>query len=54
MIEVETYICRFGDDLSRIAAELLGDWERWTEIAAMNGIRDPRNVTVGQVIRIPI
>jgi hypothetical protein len=42
-----------GDDLLSIAAKELGDAKRWPEIAKINGIRDPRSVVPGQVIRLP-
>jgi hypothetical protein len=42
-----------GEDLLTIAARELGDADRWTEIAELNGIRDPRSITTGQVIRLP-
>ena len=42
-----------GDDLLSIAAKELGDAKRWPEIAKLNGIRDPRSVVRGQVIRLP-
>jgi hypothetical protein len=42
-----------GDDLLSIAARELGDASRWVEIAQLNGIRDPRTVVVGQVIKLP-
>jgi hypothetical protein len=42
-----------GEDLVRIAARELGDASRWVEIAKLNGLRDPRAVTRGQVIRLP-
>jgi LysM domain len=42
-----------GDDLLSIAARELGDANRWVEIAQLNGIRDPRSITPGQVIRLP-
>lgn len=42
-----------GDDLLSIAAKELGDAKRWPEIAKLNGIRDPRAIVPGQVIRIP-
>jgi LysM domain len=40
-------------DLLTIAARELGDADRWVEIAALNGIRDPRSLQPGQVIRLP-
>lgn len=42
-----------GDDLLSIAARELGDADRWLEIAQLNGIRDPRAISPGQVIRLP-
>ncbi|WP_205712147.1 LysM peptidoglycan-binding domain-containing protein [Euzebya rosea] len=49
----QTYVVRPGDTLSSIAAALLGGWEHWTEIAALNGIVDPRQIQAGQELRIP-
>lgn len=42
-----------GEDLLSVAARELGDANRWTEITALNGIRDPRYIRLGQVIRLP-
>ena len=42
-----------GQTLSGIAAKELGDHRRWTEIADLNGIRDPRTLRVGQVLTLP-
>jgi hypothetical protein len=42
-----------GEDLLSIAARELGDADRWIEIAELNGIRDPRAIAVGQVLRLP-
>ena len=42
-----------GEDLLSIAARELGDADRWLEIAELNGIRDPRSLVEGQVIRLP-
>jgi hypothetical protein len=42
-----------GDSLTSIAARDLGDYSRWPEIAALNGIRDPDRLTVGQTVRLP-
>lgn len=42
-----------GEDLLTIAARELGDADRWVEIAALNGLRDPRSIRVGQVLRLP-
>jgi nucleoid-associated protein YgaU len=42
-----------GQDLLTIAAVELGDASRWTEIAELNDMRDPRATFVGQVLRLP-
>lgn len=42
-----------GEDLLSVAARELGDARRWTEIAQANGIRDPRSISRGQVVRLP-
>lgn len=42
-----------GDDLLSIAARELGDADRWIEIAQLNGLRDPRAIKPGQVLRLP-
>jgi LysM repeat protein len=50
-----TYTVRPGDTLSRLAARLLGNEERWPEIFAANrdAIQNPNLIQVGQVLRIP-
>lgn len=48
------YTVKTGDTLASIAAHELGDYRRWTEIAALNpGLRDPRHPPVGREIRLP-
>lgn len=47
------YTVRAGDTLVSIAAAQLGDFTRWTQIAALNGLRDPNRLTVGQKLRLP-
>jgi hypothetical protein len=42
-----------GEDLLSIAARELGDASRWPEIASLNGIRDPRSIVPGQILRLP-
>jgi len=42
-----------GEDLLTIAARELGDADRWVEIAQLNGLRDPRAIAPGQVLRMP-
>lgn len=48
-----TYTVKSGDTLSKIAAKMLGSYKRYTEIAKLNGIRDPNKIRVGQVLRLP-
>ena len=50
---VKLYTVKSGDTLSGIAAKLLGNYKRWTEIASLNGIRDPKLIVPGQPLRIP-
>lgn len=47
------YTVKRGDTLSSIAAQKLGRADRWREIADLNNIRDPRNIKVGRVIKLP-
>ena len=50
-----TYTVKSGDNLTRIAAQTLGDGQRWDDIFAAN--RDtldaPESIRVGQVLRLP-
>lgn len=48
-----TYTVRRGDTLSSIAARELGSASKWSKIADLNNIRDPKNLRVGQVLRLP-
>ncbi|MCB9550601.1 MAG: LysM peptidoglycan-binding domain-containing protein [Myxococcales bacterium] len=48
-----TYTVQSGDTLSKIAERVLGDPNRWREIAALNNIADPRALRVGQTLQIP-
>lgn len=48
-----TYIVRSGDTLSGIAARHLGDYRKYTQIAALNHIRDPNMIRVGQRLVLP-
>ncbi len=53
--ETRTYVVKSGDSLSKIAAELLGDADRWTEILEANKdkIEDPDQIQAGQELDIP-
>ncbi len=48
-----TYTVRAGDTLADIAARHLGNVALWQKIAALNGIRDPRALVEGQVLKLP-
>ena len=47
------YTARSGDTLVTIAARFLNNWTKWTELASLNGIRDPNSLVPGQIIKIP-
>lgn len=49
----KVYVVRAGDTLSSIAARVLGNYKRWTEIASLNSIRDPKSIAIGQKLRLP-
>ncbi|BDH57858.1 hypothetical protein MTP03_27970 [Tsukamurella sp. PLM1] len=48
-----THTVASGDTLWAIAEQYLGDGNRYTEIAQLNGIANPDLINVGQVITIP-
>ncbi len=47
------YTVRPGDSLWGIAERLLGDGARYRELVRLNGLRDPRQIVSGQVLRLP-
>lgn len=51
----KTYTVKTGDTLGKIAArkDVYGDASGWPRIAKANGIRDPKSLKVGQVLKIP-
>lgn len=49
----KTYTVRRGDSLWSIAQKVYGNGNHWQAIASANGIRDPRRLAVGQVLRLP-
>lgn len=48
-----TYTVQEGDSLSKIARDVMGDMNRWPEIADANGISDPYVIYPGQVLTLP-
>lgn len=48
-----TYKVKPGDTLIRIAQTQLGNGDKWKDIASMNGIKDPRDLQVGQLLKMP-
>jgi len=48
-----TWLVGAGDTLTEIAQATLGDSRRWNEIAEANGIRSPRELSVGRKLKIP-
>ena len=51
--EKKTHTVVAGDTLFNIAAQYLGDGNRYNELAAANNIANPDHIEVGQVITIP-
>jgi len=47
------YKVKAGDTLSKIAAQVYHDRDKWTVIAKYNNIRDPNKLTKDQTIKIP-
>ena len=49
------YVVKSGDSLSKIAAEVYGDADRWQEIFEANKdkITDPNVIPLGQELHIP-
>jgi LysM repeat protein len=48
-----THQVQVGDTLDRIAARYFGDSTRWRDIASINGIADPLDLTPGRLLSIP-
>lgn len=49
----KAFTVQSGDTLWAISQDLLGDGNRWREIADVNGIRDPRTIRPGQTLTVP-
>jgi nucleoid-associated protein YgaU len=54
-VKPSKYTVKTNDTLSKIAAKesIYGDANKWKLIADANGIRDPRNLKAGKVLKIP-
>lgn len=50
---METYIVQYDDTLQKIAEKELGDINRWYEIAQLNNIQSPYQLSIGQTIKLP-
>lgn len=48
-----THQVQVGDTLDRIAARYFGDSTKWRDIATVNGINDPLDLTPGRLLAIP-
>lgn len=48
----ETYTVKKGDTLWDICCRFYGDGTRWSDLAARNGVGDPRKLQVGTVLRL--
>jgi LysM repeat protein len=48
-----THQVQVGDTLDRIAARYYGDSTKWRDIATLNGIGDPLDLTPGRLLSIP-
>lgn len=51
--QARTVTVKRGDTLFGIAQRVYGNGSKWPAIASANGIRNPKNVAVGKVLRIP-
>lgn len=49
----EIYRVKSGESLSIIARDMLGDMQRWPEIAFLNGVSFPYFIHPGQVLQLP-
>ncbi len=49
----DTYTVKSGDSLPEISYAVLGRYDRWLEIAELNGIKDPYYIYPGQILKIP-
>ena len=53
MAGVEIYNVRIGDNLRKIARDVLGDLDLWPEIARLNNLVDPYTIYPNQALVLP-
>ena len=49
----EIYKVKAGESISIIARDVLGEMDRWPEIAFINGLRHPYFIYPGQILELP-
>ena len=49
----KSHVSQRGDTLASIAFQMYRDARKWRAIAVANGIRDPRRLAPGRVLRVP-
>jgi len=51
IIDTDSYVVKAGDSLWAIAEKYLGDGSKYKELAEFNGIKNPEEINVGQIIK---
>jgi nucleoid-associated protein YgaU len=52
-VKTSEYVVKTGDSLWNVAVKTYGDGERYSDIAAVNHLADPDQLTVGQRLELP-
>ena len=52
-MQMQTYTVKSGDSLSIIARDVLGDIDRWPEIARLNNLVQPYTIFPGYALLLP-
>ncbi|MDR2655630.1 MAG: LysM peptidoglycan-binding domain-containing protein [Oscillospiraceae bacterium] len=52
-LEVKTYTVKGGDSFWKIAAEQLGNGNRYKELVEFNGLSPESVIVLGQILKIP-
>jgi LysM repeat protein len=47
------YVWKRGDTLQRVAARFYHNSKRWKKIATANNVRDPKNIKIGRILKVP-